>query len=236
MGEEGSAKSAVKCFEARVRDGEKRKGWSEKMKSRKIVGLILGSLVLTLAAASAWAHCGGCGAAPAAKKAAKPEKVTCDIKNMAACAKGAAKVQTTCPVMGGEVNPKLYADVKGYRVYVCCRMCVGKVKADPGKYIAKIKAKGQVPELVPVVLCKKCGQIKGSDVCCKKDQKKCTKCKLVKGSPGCCKIPKDTKGDVVLCQKCGEIKGSDECCKADAKKCKKCGLVKGSPGCCKIGK
>jgi len=36
-------------------------------------------------------------------------------------------------------------------------------------------------------LCKGCGQVKGSDACCKPGAVKCTKCGLDKGSPGCCK-------------------------------------------------
>ncbi len=87
-----------------------------------------------------------------------------------------------------------------------------------------------------VKLCAKCGQIKGSDVCCKEGAEKCDKCGLAKGSPGCCKLPEGTTGDVTLCGKCGQIKGTDVCCKADAVKCDKCGLAKGSPGCCKINK
>ena len=39
-------------------------------------------------------------------------------------------------------------------------------------------------------LCTKCGQIKGTDVCCKAGAEKCAKCGLDKGSPGCCKLPK----------------------------------------------
>lgn len=39
-------------------------------------------------------------------------------------------------------------------------------------------------------LCQKCGQIKGSEVCCKADAPKCEKCGLAAGSPGCCKLPK----------------------------------------------
>ena len=42
-----------------------------------------------------------------------------------------------------------------------------------------------------VALCVKCGQIKGSDLCCKPDQATCAGCGLVKDSPGCCKIPKN---------------------------------------------
>lgn len=89
-----------------------------------------------------------------------------------------------------------------------------------------------------VVICAKCGQIEGSDVCCAADAVKCEKCGLAKGSPGCCRNLKPAAGatDVILCAKCGQVKGSDLCCKADAVKCEKCGLAKGSPGCCKIGK
>ena len=39
-------------------------------------------------------------------------------------------------------------------------------------------------------LCPKCGQIKGSDVCCKADAPKCGQCGMAKGSPGCCASPK----------------------------------------------
>jgi hypothetical protein len=58
--------------------------------------------------------------------------------------------QTTCPVMeGNKVNPKLYVDAEGYRIYVCCGACVKAVKADPAKYIAKMKAEGVEPEKAP---------------------------------------------------------------------------------------
>ncbi|MBW8014736.1 MAG: hypothetical protein FVQ82_00995 [Planctomycetes bacterium] len=86
-----------------------------------------------------------------------------------------------------------------------------------------------------VDLCIKCGQIKGTDSCCKPDQAKCTGCGLAKGSPGCCNIPKDATA-AALCTKCGQLKGSDSCCKPGAVKCDKCGLAKGSPGCCKLPK
>ena len=83
------------------------------------------------------------------------------------------------------------------------------------------------------VICYKCGQVKGSDKCCKGGADKCTKCGLDKGSPGCCRLA-GAKADVCLCTYCGEIKGSDKCCKPDAMKCTKCGLNMKSPGCCRI--
>ncbi len=49
------------------------------------------------------------------------------------------------------------------------------------------KAKAAVAEKA---LCGKCGQVKGSDLCCKAGAEKCGKCGLDKGSPGCCKLPK----------------------------------------------
>ena len=85
------------------------------------------------------------------------------------------------------------------------------------------------------VLCYKCGQVKGSDKCCKPGATLCTKCGLHKGSPGCCRLA-GAKADVCLCTYCGEIKGSAKCCKPGAKKCTSCGLNAGSPGCCRIKK
>ena len=50
--------------------------------------------------------------------------------------------QSKCPVMGGEVNKSLYADVNGKRVYVCCKGCIGKIKAEPAKYIKQLESAG----------------------------------------------------------------------------------------------
>jgi len=86
-----------------------------------------------------------------------------------------------------------------------------------------------------VMLCSKCGEIKGADACCDADAEKCPKCGLNAGSPACCKGIDFSQGDVELCTHCGQVKGGEKCCAADAEKCEKCGLAKGSPGCCKLG-
>ena len=52
------------------------------------------------------------------------------------------KQQTICPVMGNEVNKKLFVDYQGKRVYVCCRGCLGDVKKDPAKYVKQLEAEG----------------------------------------------------------------------------------------------
>lgn len=59
------------------------------------------------------------------------------------------KKQTVCPVMGGKINTNQYADVNGYRIYVCCPGCIGKIKADPEKYIEKMKSENVEPEKTP---------------------------------------------------------------------------------------
>ena len=64
------------------------------------------------------------------------------ISAEAAEKKSEVKKQTTCPVMGGKINKAQYADVKGKRIYVCCPGCIGKIKADPDKYVKKLEAKG----------------------------------------------------------------------------------------------
>ena len=85
------------------------------------------------------------------------------------------------------------------------------------------------------VLCWKCGQVKGSALCCKAGAAKCPRCGLHKGSPGCCRLG-GAKAPVCLCTYCGQIKGSAKCCKPGSAKCLRCGLNKGSPGCCRIKK
>jgi len=128
---------------------------------------------------------------------------------------------------------------------------------------AAAPAEGKVSDKPPypsVTLCGKCGQVKGSAMCCcnKPDQPRCPRCGLFAGSPGCCRIKKpevqkcalEVAGKTgeakakppypvtTLCGKCGQVKGSSMCCckKPDQPRCAMCGLFKGSPGCCRINK
>lgn len=61
----------------------------------------------------------------------------------------APKPQTTCPVLGGNVNKEIYADYKGQRVYFCCKGCDEEFKKDPEKYLQKMKEQGVQPEKTP---------------------------------------------------------------------------------------
>ncbi len=60
----------------------------------------------------------------------------------------AAKAQTSCPVMGGAVNHKIFVDYQGQRIYFCCNGCTADFNKDPEKYIKKLKADGVALEKV----------------------------------------------------------------------------------------
>ena len=92
------------------------------------------AIVLTVVVLAAGLFIGGC------KKIEKP----------ATPPGGAAATQIaqkTCPVMEGPIDPKVFTEYKGRRIYFCCQACVAKFKTDPEKYIAKVdeELKGAAP-------------------------------------------------------------------------------------------
>jgi len=61
----------------------------------------------------------------------------------------AGKPQTTCPVMGGNIDKNISTDYQGKRIYFCCPSCIPEFKKDPGKYLKKLEAEGvQLPSAV----------------------------------------------------------------------------------------
>lgn len=58
------------------------------------------------------------------------------------------KPQTSCPVMNGSINKKLFVDYKGKRIFVCCGGCIAEVKKDPDAAIKKLAEVGQEPETI----------------------------------------------------------------------------------------
>ncbi len=50
----------------------------------------------------------------------------------------AAIVQQRCPVMGGQINPELFVEYRGQRVYFCCAGCETPFLEDPAKYLDKL--------------------------------------------------------------------------------------------------
>ncbi len=62
-----------------------------------------------------------------------------------------AKLQTKCPVSGGDIKKKAYLDHNGKRVYFCGTKCAcsKKFKKNPEKYTKELKEKGYVLEDAP---------------------------------------------------------------------------------------
>lgn len=63
------------------------------------------------------------------------------------------------------------------------------------------------------IYCGKCGEVKGSEKCCKEGEK-CDKCGLHKGSALCCKeLPEGAAGKDI-CSGCGQVAEANHQCKA----------------------
>ena len=71
----------------------------------------------------------------------------------------------------------------------CCKL---KKEKCPGSKLGKGPHEGckALKGAEKAECCKKCGHIKGTELCCKLGQKKCSDCGMVKGSPGCCAMKK----------------------------------------------
>ncbi|MFZ5449018.1 MAG: YHS domain-containing protein [Thermodesulfobacteriota bacterium] len=54
----------------------------------------------------------------------------------------AAKPQTVCPVLAGNIDKSIYVDYKGKRIYFCCKGCDQEFNKDPEKYMKKLQEQG----------------------------------------------------------------------------------------------
>ncbi|MHC4985676.1 MAG: hypothetical protein ACYTFO_05915, partial [Planctomycetota bacterium] len=51
----------------------------------------------------------------------------------------AEAVQTTCPVMkGNAIDPMIFTEHDGQRVFFCCQECKASFEAEPAKYLANL--------------------------------------------------------------------------------------------------
>jgi len=60
-----------------------------------------------------------------------------------------AESQSKCPVMGGKIDEKIFADYQGKRIYFCCTGCLEEFKKDPEGYLKKMEAEGITPAKAP---------------------------------------------------------------------------------------
>lgn len=114
----------------------------------KMLLIMAASCLVMLGTAQVFATDASSGATAGKDQQADSAKnVKSDKSSETPAAKG--KAQTICPVMGGEVDKKMYVDVKGKRIYVCCGGCIEAVKTNPDKYIKILEDQGVEIEKSP---------------------------------------------------------------------------------------
>ena len=59
------------------------------------------------------------------------------------------KPQKICPVLDEPINPNLYVDFEGKRIYACCSHCLHKIKENPKKFVRQLESEGITLEPVP---------------------------------------------------------------------------------------
>jgi membrane fusion protein, copper/silver efflux system len=61
----------------------------------------------------------------------------------------APRLQTHCPVMGGEINRDVYHDHDGWRIYACCPSCLDEIRERAADIVEEQRKKGVVFEKAP---------------------------------------------------------------------------------------
>jgi len=99
----------------------------------RVVGLLALGLILVA----------GCGREEASTAGGAAFPVTGQAARQAAATGESQIAQRLCPVMGGQIDRKIYLDYSGRRVYFCCQMCVQTFNREPQKYLEKLDAELQ---------------------------------------------------------------------------------------------
>jgi YHS domain-containing protein len=81
--------------------------------------------------------------------------LTLAVFAMGSALAAAPQPQTLCPVLGGNIDKKVYTDYQGKRIYFCCQGCDAAFRKDPEKYLKKIQEQGITLEPCPVLPTKK---------------------------------------------------------------------------------
>ncbi|MBA4386362.1 MAG: hypothetical protein C0404_00165 [Verrucomicrobia bacterium] len=77
------------------------------------------------------------------------EQATTNATSSVDAAKKAAVTQSKCPIMGGQINKKFFADSDGKRVYFCCPGCAPEFNKKAAEYIKKLEDSGVALEKTP---------------------------------------------------------------------------------------
>jgi YHS domain-containing protein len=100
---------------------------------------------------------------------ANDSSATNETVKKACCTEKSETVQTTCPVMGGEIKKDMYLDHDGNRIYFCCQACAEKFKEDPDAYIQKMKDANVILQKSP---CCESGECEGCQMHKNKEKSK----------------------------------------------------------------
>jgi Cu+-exporting ATPase len=127
-------------------------------------------------------------------------------------------VQVKCPVMGGTVDPEVFVEHEGRRVYFCCKGCDKKFTAEPEKYVKKLPevttAQVHCPVMGGLINPKLSAEVDGKTVyfCCKMCEPRYKEDPAkypVEGAreAGLLAHGKTAKDDLLLCPVCAEKGG-----------------------------
>jgi hypothetical protein len=104
-------------------------------------------LVAMASAGLLLAGCGDSGKTPPTKAGKTQDgpgdEIAANLAKLSAADRAAAEKQGDCPVSGeklGSMGVPIKVTVKERDVWLCCKSCEKPLKADPDKYLAKIKA------------------------------------------------------------------------------------------------
>ena len=85
------------------------------------------------------------------KFAKQPTKYSKKAAEQKAALAKMPRVQVSCPLSGKPIDPKMFAEVDGKKIYTCCGKCKTRVAANPGKYAAKLAASYTYQTKCPVM-------------------------------------------------------------------------------------
>jgi hypothetical protein len=74
-------------------------------------------------------------------EASREQALAEPAKAFAALAKNreaAEPISSICPIMGNRINPELYVQKDGYRVFICCAGCLKPVQGNWAKSLKKV--------------------------------------------------------------------------------------------------
>ena len=73
----------------------------------------------------------------------KGDKTKCTSENKSCCAPTEALLQTKCPIMGDDIDKKLFVEKNGKKIYMCCEACRKEITENFDENYKKIAALSQ---------------------------------------------------------------------------------------------